>query len=195
MSEGELLSMRDVIQVDAGKRGLATDPTENLLTYCAEDFTATCQSVAQPGTRMLVVTGFPILDAEPPCSETDGPAGALFLARALTPLGIGIVLAADYSCVPALEAGVRACGLQKDVPVIDLASRKGDKFDFVESTFARATGSGPTFTHLLALERVGPSHTYDSIQAQAGLLTRDVGLVRGRGAAESARSPAIYAWH
>ncbi len=48
----------------------------------------------------------------PACGETDGPLGALFLARALTPLGIRVALITDAFCKAALQAGLEACGLR-----------------------------------------------------------------------------------
>src|SRR5579872_2004531 len=88
-----LHTIRDLIQEDAGKRGLATDPAANLLTACSDDFAAACRSIAgHPKPALGIVTGFYIPHARPPAGETDGPLGALFLARALVPLGIRIVL-------------------------------------------------------------------------------------------------------
>ena len=69
---------------------------------------------------LAVVTGFFIPTATPPAGETDGPLGALFLARALVPLGIPVVLATDDFCVRAVEAGLAECGLRKQVPIVTL---------------------------------------------------------------------------
>src|SRR5271155_3181370 len=103
MSAALLQSLRDLIQVDVGSRGLRTDPVNNLITACPDDFAAACRSLAQtPQAKILIVTGFYIADAHPPCGETDGPLGALFLARALQPLGIEVFLATDAYCMEAL---------------------------------------------------------------------------------------------
>ena len=91
-----LAALRDVIWADPGRRGLATVPGDNLLTACPADLASARQSVAwNRGARLAVVTGFFIPRATPPAGETDGPLGALFLARALTPAGVGLTLATD----------------------------------------------------------------------------------------------------
>ena len=77
-----LLSLRDLIQQDVGGRGLRTEPTANLVTACPDDLAGACHSIAgTENAKLLIVTGFHILHGQPPCSETDGPLGALFLAR------------------------------------------------------------------------------------------------------------------
>src|SRR5262249_47316972 len=107
MNDPRLDAIRHVIQEDVGRRGLATDPASNLITACADDLAAACASLAAtPDPAIAVVTGFFIPLADPPCGETDGPLGALFLARALAPLGIKVVLVTDAFCAPALQAGV-----------------------------------------------------------------------------------------
>ena len=153
-----LEAMRDVIQADPGQRGLASVPGDNLLTACAGDFANACASIAkQQAASVGVVTGFFIPKGDPPAGETDGPLGALFLARALTPLGIGVAIATDTYCITALEAGLRACGLAEAVPLIELPSpsESMSAAEYVES----ALGELGQPTHLVALERCGPTHT------------------------------------
>jgi hypothetical protein len=166
MIDDVLRSIRDVIQVDAGNRGLATDPAENLLTATADDFAAACRSLAGAGTKMLIVTGFPIVDARPIASETDGPLGALFLARALTPLGIEVLIAADGTAVKALDIGVRACDLHDKVDVIKLPEVGWDEAGYIEWVLSACVRTEAPLTHLLAVERVGPSHTVKSVQGR-----------------------------
>jgi hypothetical protein len=169
MSDPRLTAIRDVIQEDPGNRGLRTDPAANLVTACADDFEAACRSLAGAERPALgVVTGFFIPQAQPPCGETDGPLGALFLARALVPLGVKVVLATDAFCARALEVGLGTCGLRKVVPLITLPSHTAagalSAADYGQWFADRA---GP-LTHLLALERVGPSHTAESVRRQPG---------------------------
>ena len=123
MSEAALNQIRDLIQQDIGNRGLRTDATDNLISACFADFHGACHSLAKTtNPSVAVVTGFYIPHARPPCGETDGPLGALFLARALVPLGIEVLLVTDAFCLPALEAGITAAGLRKRVPLIPLPS-------------------------------------------------------------------------
>jgi hypothetical protein len=161
-AEQRLAAMRDTIQCDVGKRGLARDPKDNLLTACPGDLAAACRSVAATGhAHVAIVTGFHIAAAEPPCHETDGPLGALFLARALATFGIGVHLLADGTSVPALRAALGECGLAERVPVCELS-------------LAPAVTDLGRATHLLAVERVGPGHTLDSLRGRPSTTDRDL---------------------
>jgi hypothetical protein len=169
MTERTLEAIRDLIQEDVGNRGLRADPATNLVNAFPDDFQAACQSVAgASNAAVAVVTGFYIPHATPPCGETDGPLGALFLARALTPLGIRVALVTDAFCRRALEVGLNACGLSQEVPLLTLPARDRPWETFLQAgwlTFVRKTFP---LTHLVALERVGPSHTLKSLQSQLG---------------------------
>src|SRR5438132_14058696 len=126
MKETELDTIRDLIQQDVGNRGLRADPDANLITACPGDFAAACRSIFEtPAAAIGIVTGFYIPHGQPPCGETDGPLGALFLARALTPLGMKVVLATDEFCIAALQAGLAAAGLRKLVTVVALPNVQG----------------------------------------------------------------------
>lgn len=145
--------IRGLIQQDVGGRGLTTDPEENLFTVCRDDFANACHSIAEhPRPEIAIVTGFYIPTANPPAAETDGPLGALYLARALTPLDIRVHLVTDQYCLHALEVGLRLCNLQNQVKLWNCA-------DVDPKTFT-------DLTHLIALERAGPNHTEDSISEE-----------------------------
>jgi hypothetical protein len=160
VSDPVVTAMRDAIQTDPGGRGLATDPRDNLFTACPDDFEAACREVAalERGARRAarairapalgVVTGFFIAHAEPPCGETDGPLGALFLARALTPIGVNCVLLTDAFCRHALVVGLEACGLAGRVLLRVLPAS--------DEHYPGGVLEGLELTHLVALERPGP---------------------------------------
>jgi D-glutamate cyclase len=171
MNVSFLDALRDIIQEDVGNRGLRTDPSRNLVNACPQDFATACRSLAShPHPVLGVVTGFFIPTATPPCGETDGPLGALFLARALVPIGVPIVLATDAFCAPALHAGLAACALQDRVQVIVLPApdqARGMTPDEYRRSLSAPVRNDP-LTHLLAIERVGPSHTVESMKRQAG---------------------------
>lgn len=155
-----LTQLRDIIQEDVGRRGLAADPKRNLINACPDDFAAACHSLAghaAPG--LAVVTGFFIPTATPPAGETDGPPGALFLARALVPLGVPVLLITDDFCERALAAGLAECGLRKAVPLVTLpAPAQGEALSDAEYWGYLDERKGiPALTHLLAIERAGPS--------------------------------------
>jgi hypothetical protein len=161
MNKEILNRLRDLIQEDVGKRGLASDPEHNLVNACPDDFRLACQSIAEhPAPSLAIVTGFFIPTATPPAGETDGPLGALFLARVLIPLGISVVLVTDDFCTRALDAGLAECGLRKQVPVVTLPTpaqakdmREAEYWQYFDERKGIAA-----LTHLLAIERVGPNH-------------------------------------
>ncbi len=107
------------------------------------------------------MTGFFIPHAQPPCGETDGPLGAIFLARAGQALGIKVVLVTDAFCRRALEAGLQAWDRETTVPVIVLPNRQylGAYYGWsaMQDLQSRWSGGHIWPTHLIALERVGPS--------------------------------------
>ncbi|MBV9122978.1 MAG: DUF4392 domain-containing protein [Planctomycetes bacterium] len=169
MTASPFEELRALFQEDVNQRGLRTDPESNLITACPDDLDAACRSLVEtPEPAVAVVTGFFIPHAEPPCGETDGPLGALFLARALVPLGFKMVLATDAFCERALAAGLAAAGLRKAVPLVVLPSffqaGSWSVTDYWQDFVSRAG----RLTHLIALERVGPSHTPESLRAQPG---------------------------
>jgi D-glutamate cyclase len=161
MSDPVLTAMRDAIQIDPGGRGLATDPKDNLFTACPGDLEAACQSVAAleraaqsaerktDGIAVGVVTGFFIAHGDPPCGETDGPLGALFLARALTSLGVKVTLFTDSFCSDALKIGLAACALESQIVLKTLLPTG-------EELFRDDAVKDLALTHLVALERPGP---------------------------------------
>jgi hypothetical protein len=92
----------------------------------------------------------------------------LFLARALVPLGIPVVLVTDDFCTRALEAGLAECGLRKQVPIVTLptpAQAQTMSDEEYWRYFDERKGI-TTLSHLLAIERVGPSHIRDEIPAE-----------------------------
>jgi hypothetical protein len=153
-----LTSIRELIQQDPCNRGLAADPKSNLFTACHDDFEVACRSLAGDREPFIdIVTGFFIPDGHPPGGETDGPLGALFLARALTPLGMPVTFWTDGFCRPALVAGLQACGLEDRIAVLILPKSKEPK-DYLQSQCESLRQ-----TYLIALERVGPSHSPASV--------------------------------
>ncbi|MBL8829814.1 MAG: DUF4392 domain-containing protein, partial [Planctomycetaceae bacterium] len=122
-----------------------------------------------------IVTGFCIATAEPPAAETDGPPGALVLARVLLDLGVDVTLLSDAYGFPLLEAGCR----QLDIPTHHLLAipfESNDLTDVARQSNARdhsphtlawidelLANRARDWSHLIAIERVGPSHTHDAI--------------------------------
>lgn len=169
MTVDVLTALRDRVQEDVADRGLRTDPDDNLITACPDDFAGACKSIAAiDKPKLLVVTGFFIADAEPPGPETDGPLGALYLARALVPLGVDVFIATDPPCVKAVESGLEVCHLQDAVRVLELPQEAWDHTHYEDWVLGRTDRHNSPLTHIVALERVGPSHTPLSVKSQRG---------------------------
>jgi hypothetical protein len=153
MSEPLLDQIREIIQRDVTNRGLAFDPNENLFTICREDFANACRSIADhPHPSLAIVTGFYIPHANPPCGETDGPLGAIFLARAGLALGIEVQLITDDFCRPALKTGIEASDL--DIPVLPAESLTARQRE--PGARPPLLGLQPDKGFLISLEHVGP---------------------------------------
>lgn len=152
------------IHRDPARRGLcaseldeAGQPTSSRLG--AGQLAAAATELAQNARRVAIVTGFFIPHAQPPCAETDGPPGSLFLAHSLQALGVDAAVVTDEPCAPAVRAAAEGIGFPADR--LFVAPLKAETWcdEFLQSEFARG------LTHLIAVERVGPSHTTESAEA------------------------------
>jgi D-glutamate cyclase len=74
-------------------------------------FKAVSALAAADQPKIGLLTGFFVPMAIPPAAETDGPAGAALLARALVNAGIEVRLLTDTLCRSACQAALRAAGL------------------------------------------------------------------------------------
>jgi hypothetical protein len=180
----KLRALRDVIQEDVGKRGLARDPERNLLNACPDDFAAACRSIGEHSSPSVgIVTGFWIAQAE--CGETDGPLGTVFLALALDSLGMQVFSLTDHFCSQAVEAGFVKCergrldreaffstlpaGLSlvekldrlnqanREIPVWTLPSGNPARLGWWEEFGKRWDLVRLGLSHLIYIERVGPA--------------------------------------
>ncbi len=151
------------IHRDPARRGLCASeldqsgqPTSQRLG--AGQLAAAAADLAQNARRVAIVTGFFIPHAQPPCAETDGPPGSLFLAHCLRELGVDAAIITDGPCAPAVRAA--AAGIDFPADRLFIAPLKAETWcdEFLQSEFARG------LTHLVAIERVGPSHTRESAE-------------------------------
>jgi len=158
-----------LIQTDAGLRGIHRIPENNLCTFTLGHLLNAIQFLVQrPGCAVGIATGFYIPSGTPPAPESDGPLGALFLARSLRQLGYSIMLISDTLCAPPLHQGLEFFNSQ-DIDIIEFpmipTDRSGQQASF-EQTRARYARSMKGLQCLISLERVGPCHTADSLSAQ-----------------------------
>ena len=126
--------------------------------------------LASHARRVVIVTGFCRRSSEGMTAETDGPPGALFLARALLALGIDVRLVSDRYGVPLLEAGCDQWSLGRErVHEMPIEQHSADDALPVSDRWCEAFFAGPALgtTHLIAIERPGPSHTLVSMVGQS----------------------------
>ncbi len=159
---------------------IARDPGRRGLTGIAEAAAAEGNVLREAATSLAtskkvgIVTGFCIPDALRPAAETDGPPGALYLALTLAELGIEPLLISDSFGIPLLEAGCDVRGLPRDwikpFPFEPLGERERNAPHLSQTTddwiAEFESGAGADMTHLVTIERCGPSHTLESLAAQ-----------------------------
>jgi hypothetical protein len=148
-----------LIRRDPANRGLIAGE-EAHGPLCAGHLGAAAFHLAEHATHVGLVTGFYVPHGQPPAAETDGPPGTLMLARALESLGIEVTVLTDELCFPAVSAAAAATGFDAE----SLAVFPHESRTWLHAFFT--TGRGRNLTHLIAVERAGPSHTPDSLSQQ-----------------------------
>ncbi len=161
--DATLAEMERLIRRDPARRGLiSSESTWGPL--CPGHVAQAARQLCEQGRRAIIVTGFFIPGAVPPSAETDGPPGAALLAAALTRVGLSVQIVTDEPCRSAVEVAAREMGLAPtNVWTIPTARAEQDAWcaEVLAGTLCRQP-----VTHLIALERVGPSHTSESIREQ-----------------------------
>jgi hypothetical protein len=108
--------------------------------------------------HVVILTGFFIPGADPPAAETDGPVGSAQLAVALLSLGATVRLLTDEPCAAAVGAAARSAGADVPVDVAPLPSSAGRAaYDAWESALLGGYRGSAPVTHMISVERVGPS--------------------------------------
>lgn len=154
------LSLEAIFHRDPTGRGLASYRRSGL-PLDAGQLAAASFHLASHATHVAIVTGFGVMTADGVAAETDGPPGALYLARALRALECRVTLVTDHVALPVLAAGCKFAGL--DPQCLVEFPMQGDA-RWCER-FLTGAGSG-LVTHLIAIERPSPSHTLDSMALQ-----------------------------
>lgn len=152
------------IRRDPGGRGLIGP--DNDADIGVGDLAAAAVDLAEHAKSVALVTGFFI--PMPPdkssdaagFAETDGPLGTCLLAAVLVELGIEVRILTDVNCEAVVRSAAAAQGLGTEVVLASPLQSSEWRAEFWSSDFAQQ------LTHLIAIERVGPNHTRDSLQAQ-----------------------------
>lgn len=163
--------LRRLIHHDPVGRGLDRIPGRSPFSLSAPDLYEACRSlVTTKNLEVAIVTGFYIPRAE--CYETDGPLGAVFLAEALHHLGAGVTILSESGCSSVMEVALRLANLEDQVRLDDLPLTNPADFEHWVKAF---WDQHPHLTHLISIERVGPSHTLASLTMQYGSQVAPVG--------------------
>ena len=176
-------ALEALVHVDPAGRGLASYRVE-LAALDAGQLRPAALHLAHGATSVGIVTGFCVVAPEGVTAETDGPPGALFLAPRSDHAGHR--RHADHrSLRPALVSlRPRRVEHRSRMPCRNSARDTSDvrglgavAADWVATWQARGrslgrrvsgVGAGQALTHVIAIERVGPSHTAASVAAQPG---------------------------
>ncbi len=177
----KLLLMEEVVNFPTSLVSRRNDRWENVSMVPYSDLTGAVSSLVQKGKKVVIITGFYVPVGDPPATETDGPPGALALAKGLRHLGMEVSLLSDEFTLSALKAGLKVLDLpEKEVPIICFPLEHSDldhmsrmvneenqssiSIRFTRDFFDSLPGQG--LTHLIYIERVGPNHTLESLIAQ-----------------------------
>ena len=158
-SADRIARIESAIRFDPAGRGLLSrmDGIEGLGGLQLEP---AARSIVASAKLVGIVTGFAIPTPSGPLAETDGPLGSIVLADVLRSLGIEVCLLTDDLAVHSLKAAARFAELPEvlieSCPLDPAAAQ-----DWCDRFFDRTPG----LTHLIAVERVGPSHTDRSFRS------------------------------
>jgi D-glutamate cyclase len=152
-----IAQIESLVRRDPAGRGLIATESE-LGPLCSGHLAQAAESLARSTGRVAIVTGFFVPDADLPCAETDGPPGAVLLATALESVGIKATLVTDLPCASAVQAAARASTQPLAVEICT------QPIDWLNEFVGSERGS--QLTHLIAIERVGPSHDEPSLGRQ-----------------------------
>lgn len=147
-----------LIRRDPGKRGLISSESE-FGPLCRDHLLNSANHLFQNASQVVITTGFYVPSAVIPSAETDGPPGAILLASLLEECGINTSVVTDELCAPVVAATMEAFSY----PTSKMNVLSTENEEWIESFFHQQT-----ISHLISVERVGPSHTIDSFTQQSG---------------------------
>ena len=161
-------AIQDIIGTDAGGRGMKALIVKGDLVAAAHIF-----GTLEP-SHVVILTGFPCCVNESPPTETDGPPGALALARAAYQLGHVVSVVTDDCNKDVFAAAINDIGdWMKDASKLRL-----DCFpsSMTEADDARLDALAKNCGLILACERAGPSLD-GSCYTMRGINMNEKGLI------------------
>lgn len=161
------LDLEAITHRDPGGRGLAGFRRAGNNPLDAGALRRASLELATHARSVAIVTGFPIVFADRVTAETDGPPGALYLAEVLQSIGVRVAIVTDPVALPILQAGAKCVGLDPSMvsacPLVSSAATRTICEDWLAEFLHKR---GEAWSHLVAIERPGPSHTVESFQEQ-----------------------------
>jgi D-glutamate cyclase len=151
VAEATVNRLQDIIGTDVGGRGMKALIVPNDLV----EGSRILASLPTPGSLVLVLTGFPCCVTEVPPTETDGPPGAVALARAAVQLGHSVAICTDDS-----NAAVLRAAMDDEFESWTVAEKLRLELQIFSSTYEEETRLRRLAQRchlLLACERAGPS--------------------------------------
>ena len=148
-----------LIRCDPARRGL-TGVGGAGESWLPDDLAPAALDLASRASHVAIVTGFHVPDADPPAAETDGPPGATLLADILQQLGIRASIVTDEPCGSAVISAAQAVGLSADQIIVVTDDSEDGLVGVLEELDAES------LTQLVAIERVGPAHSLESLRRQ-----------------------------
>jgi hypothetical protein len=148
-----IIDLESRIQLDEGKRGI-----KEIIVHNDQLYNAANELLKSRNKKVAIITGFPcMLDFVPP-TETDGPLGALVIARAALAVGKQVVIIVDECNEECMIAAAAASGLmQKYGESFSLESFPGGN-DFDIKDEHRLMALTEDIDLLVYIERAGPCH-------------------------------------
>ena len=120
---------------------------------CAEHLASASNELVTQAKSVAIVTGFYVPDATTPAAETDGPLGATLLADVLNLSGVETLIITDELCESTVRTAMASCGVEIELLVCPIDRSLSHAWR--EELWSCEPGR--SLTHLISVERVGPS--------------------------------------
>jgi hypothetical protein len=131
-----------------------------LAAYVRGNLARAAASIARhPSPSIAIITGFFLEHGDPPNCETDGPPGAAMIAAGLSAARIPCRIATDVSNAQVVLATLAAADLDQrvEIDIVSMHEKGGDGGIALADVVDAWRGMQPPITHVIAIERCGPS--------------------------------------
>ena len=154
-AERAIAEIEDLAGHDVQERNIGP-----LVKHVRGNLAVAAASIARhPSPSVAIITGFFLGDAEPPNCETDGPPGAAMLAAGFASAGIPCRIATDLVNARVLRATAAAADPDGQIPIdiVSMRAAGGDGGTPLEEVERLWLATDPPISHVIAIERCGPS--------------------------------------